>query len=238
MMILPIFVYLFHLDPKIAVIYSLFVIGASSVLGAISHFRMGNVNLKLVLSFGLPSVLAVILTRKLLLPLLPEVIFTWGNFEMKQSAFLLIIFAILMIAAAIYMIINAPKQDHPDGQIQINWFALIVQGLFVGFLTGLVGAGGGFLIIPALVYFTKVSIKFAIGTSLTIIACNTLIGFLGSIGSVEMDWSFILLFSTLTGSGILIGSYWSRKINPIKLKKAFGYLILIVACFMMVKELL
>lgn len=237
MMILPIFVYLFHVEPKLAVLYSLFVIGFSSVLGALSHFRMGHVNLKLVLSFGLPSVISVLLTRTWLLPLLPEVIFEAGGYQLKQTTFLLVLFALLMVVAAVYMIINAPKSDNPEGNIQINWTALVLQGLLVGILTGLVGAGGGFLIIPALVYFTKMPIKYAVGTSLTIIACNTLIGFAGSVSNATIDWSFVLVFAALTGIGILFGSFWSRKINPIKLKAAFGYFILLVAALMIFKEI-
>lgn len=236
-LILPIFVYIFGFDPLQAIVYSLFVIALSSTVGAFSHYKKGNVNLKIVLLFGLSSIASVLVTRKFIVPNLPDVIFTVGDFELKQSVFLLIIFALLMIGAALVMLKKNKDSKQEQQKVKISWLGLIVQGILIGLLTGLVGAGGGFLIVPALIYFTRVSIRIAIGTSLSIIACNTSIGFLGSINDFTIDWTFLIVFASLMIVGILSGIRIAAKLDQAKLKKAFAFLILAVAVFMITKEL-
>ena len=214
MMILPIFIYIFQLDADVAIVYSLFVIAFSSLIGSFSHYRMGHVNLKLLL-----------------------VILSIGAFELKQATFLILIFVSLMIGAAVVMLRKKNTTVDEVQEVKINWLGLLLQGLFVGMLTGLVGAGGGFLIVPALMYFTKVPIRIAVGTSLSIIACNTSMGFVGAIGTIVIDWEFVMLFAALMGAGILLGSKVSKRLDQVKMKKAFGLLILVVAAFMLSKEL-
>lgn len=238
MMILPIFVYIFMLEPALAVTYSLFVVGIASFFGASSHYKQGNVNLKIVLYFGLPSVISVILTRNYILASIPDPIIDFKGIYLSKAAFLLMFFATMMLFTAYSMIKNRNAQYVNKKNDDIRWLALSFEGFVVGLVTGLVGAGGGFLIIPALLYFAKIPMKQAIGTSLSIIAINTLIGFFSSFYLYQLDWSFIGIFTVLTTIGILIGSQLSKRIKAQNLKLIFGYFILIVAIYIITKELL
>lgn len=236
MIILPIFVYIFKLDPPLAVVYSLFVVGFSSLIGASAHFKLGNVNYKIALVFGLPSVLSVILTRKLVLPLIPDVLIDFSWFHLDKNTFLLSFFAFMMLFASYFMLTDKNQNTKNRKVNRVSYGALAFEGLVVGFVTALVGAGGGFLIIPALIYFAKLPIKMAIGTSLSIIAINSLIGFSSSAFQYEIDWKFLGIFSVITSVGIVFGTRLSKKINPDKLKKAFSIFILILGTMMIVKE--
>ncbi len=236
MIILPIFVYLFHIEPSLAVSYSLFVVGFSSLIGASAHFRLGNVKLKTALIFGIPSVLSVLCTRKFILPNLPENIIDFSFFVLDKNTFLMSFFAIMMLFAAYFMFTDRNKNVSLKKDHKTNLFALAFEGLVVGLVTGLVGAGGGFLIIPALIYFAKLPIKVAIGTSLTIIAFNSLIGFAGTALDFRIDWKFLGSFSLITSIGILIGTNLSKKINADKLKVAFSIFILVLGTFIIVRE--
>jgi uncharacterized membrane protein YfcA len=121
---------------------------------------------------------------------------------------------------------------------EFNYFIIIIEGFVVGILTGLVGAGGGFLIIPALVLFANLPMKRAVATSLMIISIKSLIGFLGDIGNIEIDWEFLLIFSILSIIGIIIGIYLSNFIDGKKIKKAFGWFVLVMAIYIIIKEIL
>ncbi|MGV3629698.1 MAG: sulfite exporter TauE/SafE family protein [Bacteroidota bacterium] len=236
MMILPIFVYILHIDPPLAVVYSLFIVGIASLIGASAHFRLGNVHLRTALIFGIPSIASVILTRKVVLPHIPEVIIDFNWFHLDKNTFLLSFFAFMMLFAAYFMLTDKNKNVKENKKSQSGFGALAFEGIVVGFVTALVGAGGGFLIIPALLYFARLPIKRAIGTSLTIIALNSLIGFASSASQYELDWVFLLAFSAVTSVGILVGTQLSKKIKGQKLKKAFAVMVLILGTFIVVKE--
>ncbi|MCO4292687.1 sulfite exporter TauE/SafE family protein [Solitalea sp. MAHUQ-68] len=235
----PILVYLFNVNTVQATAYSLFIVGLTSAVGSVSHFKQGNIDWRSVLLFGLPSVFSVFITRSFLVKFIPETVVSFGEITIDKSMFLLLLFAVVMLFAA-YSMIKKPKYTESiNSKVTPDNILLIAQGLFVGELTGLVGAGGGFLIIPALVLMANLPIKKAIGTSLVIIVLNSLVGFLSNhVGIQASDWSFMLKFFGIAAVGILIGSTLSKKVSNEKLKPAFGWFVLVMGSFIIIKELL
>lgn len=231
----PVLVYLFAVDTVLATTYSLFVVGSTSLVGSFSYFKKGLIATKTALLFGLPSIVAVFLTRHYLLTAIPEHITTIGSFELSRSILLMVFFAILMVFAS-YSMIKNDREEHAENQPPSNNFWVIVQGLMVGLVTGLIGAGGGFLIIPALVNLLKLPMKTAIGTSLIIIAVNSLMGFGFSIGHYPIAWPFLLIVTLIAIIGIFIGTYLSTKIEGKKLKPAFGWFVLVMGIYILIKE--
>ncbi|MCJ7935405.1 MAG: sulfite exporter TauE/SafE family protein [Chryseobacterium sp.] len=234
----PVLVYLFGIDAFLATEYSLFVVGISSLAGSFSYFKKGLVNFKTALVFGLPSVVSIFLTRIYLLPLIPEQVARIKDFTVNRNIFLLLIFAGLMILSSYKMIINnASAESLEDTTDKNNALLAAGQGSIVGVLTGLVGAGGGFMIIPALVSLLKIPMKMAIGTSLVIISLNSLIGFFSSVSTMNIEWSLLISITAIAVVGIMIGSQLSRKIDGKKLKPAFGWFILIMGIYIITKEI-
>jgi uncharacterized membrane protein YfcA len=238
----PVLVYLLGISPVTATAYSLFIVGFSSLVGGLSYAKKGLVNYKTGVVFTIPAFISVYLTRLLLVPALPETWFVVGGLQITKSIGIMVIFAILMIAASYSMIKDrkALKKELKDVKTskKFNYPLIIIEGLVVGALTGLVGAGGGFLIIPALVVLAKLPMKEAVGTSLLIIAAKSLIGFIGDIQSGgDIDWLFLTIFTTIAGAGIFIGTYLSNLIDGQKLKKGFGWFVLIMGSVMIYKEL-
>ncbi len=244
----PVLVYLFHIEPVVATAYSLFVVGLTSSVGAFNYFKQGLVKLKTAFVFGIPSIFSVFLTRQYLVPAIPDEIFSSGSFILTKGIFLMILFAILMILASYKMIksnsakkskeINPTKEDKINQEkTSFNYPMVILQGLIVGVITGLVGAGGGFIIIPALVFLLGLEMKEAIGTSLTIITLNSLFGFLVSQNQIQTDWKLLLILSAMSVLGIFIGMAISKKIDGAKLKPIFGWFVLIMGSYILLKEL-
>jgi uncharacterized membrane protein YfcA len=235
----PILVYLFHQTPEIATSYSLFIVGITSLIGAFAYYKRGEIDIKTSLLFGAPSILAVYFTRKFLLPSLPPTLWSWGNIEITKDLGLMLLFAILMIAASVSMIRNKKADNTPfRTRAKTSTILLIfLEGTVVGILTGLVGAGGGFLIIPALVLLTGLPMKKAIGSSLLIISFKSLIGFSGDVTRLEIDYFFLLTLSLLAILGIIMGGKLSTKINEKKLKPAFGWFVLIMGIYILWKEI-
>lgn len=233
----PVLVYLFHVNPVLATTYSLFIVGSTSVVGSVSYFKKGLVNLKMAVIFGIPSILAVFLTRTFVIPAIPNEVFSIGNFTVTKSILLLLLFAFLMMVASHKMIRKCPDCNEDETKIpELNFGLIFFQGTLVGFTTGLIGAGGGFLIIPALVNLLKLPMKTAIGTSLLIIAVNSLSGFLFSLPHTIINWNFLLMMSMLAMIGIFIGMAISKKIDGKKLKPAFGWFVLIMGIYIIIKE--
>jgi uncharacterized membrane protein YfcA len=235
----PILVYLFGLNPALATSYSLFVVGSTSSVGALSHSKMGDVDWKAVIFFGLPSVVTVFITRHWLVPILPDPWLKAGNYDITKSEGLLFLFGMLMLAASIKMI-TAKKQTNQQ-QKSSSTITVVAQGLVLGVITGLLGAGGGFLIIPALILLMRLDMKKAIGSSLVIIAINSLVGFLGSLHHEEkgsIDWRFLIEFTAIAIAGIIAGSILSKKVSSEKLKPAFGWFVLVMGVYIIAKELL
>lgn len=237
---IPLLVYVFGIDPLIATTYSLFIVGSTSLFGGIPKYTQGLVNLKMALLFGIPSIASVLLTRAFIAPAIPMNILRIGNFHLTKPVFLMLLFASLMIGASLSMIKERKfgKKLLKSGEPEHKNSLIILEGLMVGMLTGLVGAGGGFLIIPALVMFGRLSMKVAVGTSLMIIAANSLIGFLGGLAhhTNEIDWKFLSIITILAISGIFIGHRISKKWDGNKLKKNFGRIILVIGIGILINE--
>lgn len=234
----PVLVYLFGLDATLATTYSLFVVGTTSTIGSVSYFKRGLVDIKTAFFFGVPSVVAVLLTRAYIVPAIPQEIFTLGDFTLTRSILLMLLFAILMLLASFSMIRKSGDNNLAAAKKNTPAFVVLFQGIMVGIVTGLIGAGGGFLIIPALVNMLKLPIKTAIGTSLFIIAVNSLTGFFFSLNNQPVQWLFILTIAVIAIAGILIGSFLSTKIDGKKLKPAFGWFVLVMGIYILVKETL
>ncbi|MDZ4716499.1 MAG: sulfite exporter TauE/SafE family protein [Cytophagales bacterium] len=233
---IPILVYLFAIEPVRATAYSLFVVGITSVAGSVPKYREGLVSIRTGFLFGIPSVLTIFSTRKWIVPAIPDVVLQAGDFIVTKRLLLLGLFAVLMVLAAIPMIRSKQGQQEQSGQVRIGM--VILQGSFIGFLTGLVGAGGGFLIIPALVFFTGLSFKKAAGTSLFIIAMNSMMGFLGDVLNYPMDWVFLIKISALAVFGIFVGTRISTHLDGLLLRKVFGWLVLLMGIYILVREAL
>jgi len=235
----PILVYVMGLNPVLATSYSLFIVGSTSMVGAVDNYRKGFVNIKTALLFGAFSISTVFLTRKFIMPAIPHTLFANTGFHITQAMATMILFAVLMLMASTAMIKNG-KVNMPEHTIvkkDINLFKLAGFGILIGLLTGLLGAGGGFLLIPVLVLILKMPMKQAVGTSLLIIALNSLIGFTGDIGHFNINWKFLLSISLVAITGIFIGGSFSKKTDPNKLKKAFGWFVLVMGVYIIFHEL-
>ena len=236
----PILVYLFSVDAVLATAYSLFIVGLTSLVGSFSHMRLGNIHWRTALVFGVPSIIAVFLTRAYLVPALPDPLFHLGDTAVSKSLGMLVFFALLMVVAA-YSMIRTPslaKASAAADPVTFNYPLILCEGLVVGAITGLVGAGGGFLIIPALVLFAKLPMKQAVGTSLMIIAAKSLIGFTGDLRGDELiDWTFLITFSVIAIGGIIAGSRMSKHIPNDRLKPAFGWFVLVMGICIIGREL-
>lgn len=233
---IPILVYIFHVDAVVASAYSLFIVGVTSLVGAIPKYKDHLVDLRTGLLFGIPSILAIFSTRKWIVPAIPDVVLQLEDFLLTKRLLLLGLFAVLMILASLSMIREKKKEIRQD-KLPNQTFLLIIEGMLIGLLTGLVGAGGGFLIIPALVLLTGLPFKTAVGTSLFIIAINSLMGFLGDVLNFKMDWIFLISITTLAVGGILVGSQLSKRISAKRLRISFAWFVLVMGLGILTKEL-
>lgn len=232
----PVLVYLFTISPAVAISYSLFIVGLTSLIGAINYHRKGYVHFRTVLLFGSSSIVTVFLTRKLIIPLIPDILFTIGSYSVTHSLVVMIAFAILMLFASASMIKD--RQNTIPVQTKEKPIRLLAYGILIGIVTGFLGAGGGFLLIPTLVLFMRLPMKQAVGTSLLIIALNSLGGFIGDLGEYKLDWKFLITVTTVAGAGIFVGGYFNGKLNGEKLKKGFGWFVLMMGIYILGRELL
>ncbi|MET3114935.1 putative membrane protein YfcA [Pedobacter sp. CG_S7] len=234
----PVMVYLFGVNPLLATSYSLFIVGTTSLVGAYNNFRKGLVNVKTALLFGMSSITTVFLIRKFVIPAIPQHLINLGDFEVTENIMTMVLFAILMLAASIAMIRDKKIIDPEIAATKpVNLPKLLLYGIGIGIATGLLGAGGGFLLIPTLVLLVGMPMKEAVGTSLLIIALNSLIGFAGDLGHFQIDWFFLLKISAIASVGIFAGGYLNKRINSNKLKKGFGWFVLIMGCYILIKEI-
>ncbi|MGF1922939.1 MAG: sulfite exporter TauE/SafE family protein [Bacteroidia bacterium] len=232
---IPVLVYLMQIVPSTATVYSLFIVGVSALAGSIKGVKQKLLSTRVVLFFGIPSVLSIFVMRKFIVPLLPEVLFTADRFVFTKDLLIMSLSAILMILSSVSMIRKNPISAGDETQLATD--KIIFQGIVIGMLTGFVGVGGGFLIIPTLIYKARLTMKKAVATSLVIIAFNSLIGFAGSIGTIKIDWIFLLTFTGFAVVGIFTGMFLSQKISSEKLKPAFGWFILATGMYILIKEI-
>lgn len=230
----PLLVYLLAYNPVVATAYSLFVVGTSSVVGVIQKHQKNLVDFKTGLAFSFPSFLAVYISRRYLVPNIPDQLFTINSFVLTKEMAIMVFFALVMLIASTSMIRTKVKSE--ELFIKQPYYKTFIQGLVIGVITGLIGAGGGFLYVPALVLWAGLTMKNAVGTSLVIVSINSIIGFIGDLHSLQIDWLFLLTFTSLTILGTLVGGYLSKYVSNKKLKKGFGYFIFIMAIYIMIKE--
>lgn len=233
----PVLVYLFGVAPLPATAYSLFIVGITALAGSFAYMRAREVDYRAALHFGVPSLVAVFLTRSMLVPALPDTLFSLAGMAVTRDLFIMLLFAALMLAASVSMI-RRTKPIVGTETRRAKPLLAVLEGVVVGVLTGLVGAGGGFLIIPALVLLGGLPMKQAVGTSLLIIAAKSLIGFTGDALRVPMDWGFLATISALAILGIVLGALLARRLRPETLKPAFGWFTLLMGTAILFKELL
>ncbi len=232
----PILVYIFSIPPVVATGYSLFLVGLTSLFGVIGYARKKQVNFRVGFVFSIPALIGVFSARKFVVPALPATLFSIGNFTVSKDLAIMVLFALMMLAASFSMIRgkkpaeasdeNAKKHEVSEGKKAL---LIAIEGLVVGLLTGLVGAGGGFLVIPVLVILAGLDMKEAVGTSLIVIAIKSLTGFLGELGGNHViDWMFLGGFSVFTTIGVFLGGWLSKFVPGDKLKPAFGWFVLIM----------
>jgi uncharacterized protein len=230
----PILVYLMSINPVTATAYSLFIVGTTSTFGAIQNYRKNLVDIKNGFIFAIPSFIAVYLTRKYIVPEIPKVIIE-SPILITKDTFLMLFFAVIMVFGALSVL--KKKSQNTNSEEKRNLILIGIQTFTIGIIIGLVGAGGGFLIIPSLILFAKLPMKKAVGTSLFIIAMNSLVGFIGDVQNLEIDWLFLLTFSAISVVGIFIGMYLTKYTNESQLKKIFAYFVLIMAAIILLKEM-
>ena len=232
---LPVLVYLFSVSPTLAISYSLFIVGVTSLVGAFNNHLRGLVHIKTVALFGSSSITTVFIARKFIIPFLPDVFFRIGNFTVTHSLFVMVVFAILMLAASVSMIRS--RKIQPEKKAPQKSYFIVIYGVLIGLVTGFLGAGGGFLLIPALVIIMKLPMKEAIGTSLLIIALNSLIGFAADMGLHPVNWRLLIVVTSIAIAGIFAGVYLNQKLESEKLKKGFGWFVLVMGIYIIVKEI-
>jgi uncharacterized membrane protein YfcA len=233
----PILVYVMGISPTLATAYSLFVIGTTSLVGGIQKANQKLVDFKKVISFGIPAVLSVFATRKVLMPQIPDIIISTENFVLTKSIMIMVFFAFVMIFASVRMI-RPPKEKIQREEVQLKYFKIALFGALIGLISGFVGAGGGFLIVPTLLFFAKTPIKTAVGTSLFIVSAQSLIGFLGDVMSKQViDWKLLEFFTLASIIGIFIGNFVAKKVDDKKLKTGFGWFVLSMGFYIIIREL-
>ena len=235
----PVLVYLFGITPEMSTAYSLFIVGITSLVGAFRNASLGQIEYKIAVVFAVPAFIAVYLTRRFLVPSIPDPVFSTELMTLSKDTAIMVFFALIMLAASVSMIRSHKDEIEVAQKLVFNYPAIIIEGALVGVLTGVVGAGGGFLIIPALVLFAKLPMKKAVGTSLLIIAFKSLIGFKGDLDRPDLiiDWTLLWSISAIAIGGIFVGIYLTRFIDGTKLKKGFGWFVLAMAVYIILKQI-
>jgi len=231
----PVLVYLFSVQPSLATSYSLFIVGVTSLVGAYKNYRKRLVHLKTALIFSASSVTIVFAIRKFIIPQLPKVFFSIGSFDVTESFVITVVYAAIMYAVLSSMLSNKPFISGETKERDI--LLILIYGTAIGVITGFLGVGGGFLLIPTLVLLMKLPMKHAIGTSLLIITFNSLIGFTGDLGHFNIQWPFLLSITFTAVIGLLIGDALNKKVDGDKLRKIFGWFILVMSIYIIAREI-
>jgi uncharacterized protein len=238
---LPILVFVVGIEPQYATIYSSFVVGITSLVGTVRNILKKQLHLLSAFVFFIPSLLMMLLVKRYIMPEIPDELYEFESIILTKDIALMIFFAIIMMLASVNMIrgnqFSADNQDIKD--INFNYKSISLQGAIVGILTALLGVGGGFLIVPALVTYAKLPIRLTIGTSLLIITFNSLSAFLFDFLEIEyaLDWQFLIIFTIISVIGFFVGIWLSKFIKAGQLKKGFGYFILFMAFYTLAKQI-
>ena len=233
----PIFVYLFKLNPVIATSYSMFVVGFSSAFGTLINIKKQLIEYKTAFIFIFPALISVFLTRRFIIPNLPDILLSIQSFVLTKEMALMLLFSVIILLSAVFMM-KKPKTDIPQNLNPPKKYSLLVFiGLGVGLLTGLVGAGGGFIIVPSLVLFARLTVKQAVATSMIIITFNSLIGFSADLSLIDIKWDFLVVFTTLSILGIFVGTYISNYVRESTLKTNFSRFMILMAFVIILKEI-
>ena len=234
----PILVFLMGVGAAEATAYSLFIVGMTALFGMYTYYKQGLIQFKIGFVFAIPAFIAVYSVRLFLMPALPEHIAQIGSWDLSKDTLILVVFALVMMMAA-YAMIKPSNIKESEEQKPLNLPLIAAEGLLVGGVTGFVGAGGGFLIIPALVLLAGLSMKQAVGTSLMIIAFKSLLGFVGDIqAGLVVDWLLLFEVFGLSIVGVFVGGKLCRTLDSNKLKPAFGYFVLVMGLIILSRELL
>lgn len=236
----PILVFLFKESPVVATGYSLFIVGIASILGAIRYHLQGLIHYRAGIIFAIPAFIGAFVARRFVVSAIPDVLWTSSSgWELTRGSLIMAVFGVIMISASVSMIRPSKKPAHADNPpARFNYPLIGLEGFFVGALTGFVGAGGGFLVIPALVLLAQIPMKQAIGTSLLIIAAKSLVGFIGDLAAgATIAWPFLLSATAIASFGIFGGTYLSRFVTADKLKPAFGWFVLVMGLFVIGQQL-
>lgn len=235
MLTVPILVYIFAVNPDVSTSYSLFIVGLTAAVGAIRNYQKQLIDIKTGLLFAITSLFSLLLTRKFFMPLIPQHLFNIGDLQIGKNLLIMVVFAFLMIASSFSMI---RKKQNTATTNEYNFYKMTLIGLGLGFISGFLGAGGGFLIIPALVFFANLPMKKAIGTSLFIIAFNSLFGFGADLlNGVKIEFQLLIGVAFAAILGMFLGIYLSKNISGDKLKPAFGWFVLAMGIYVMFKEI-
>ncbi|QRR01613.1 sulfite exporter TauE/SafE family protein [Dyadobacter sandarakinus] len=232
----PVLVYLFGVPPLLSTSYSLFIVGSTSLIGAIRNYKNGLLNVRTALLFGATSVTTVFLVRKFLIPQIPNQLFELGDFQVTEPILTMALFGVLMIAASVGMIKDNTQSAKKAQRQGHSFFKLFAFGTGIGLTTGLLGAGGGFLLIPTLVLLLGMPMKEAVGTSLLIIALNSLIGFAGDLGHFQIYWGFLLTVTSIAIAGLFLGGLIGNYLNVDRLKRGFGWFVLVMGAYIIIHE--
>lgn len=232
---IPVFVYLFHVDPYLASSYSLLIVASSSLLSSVDNWRSKRILFKPAFFFVFPIVITSLVIRQLILPRIPEIISITDSFQFERNSGLMIIYALIIIAISLVAL-----QSRKEVASQKNNYSLVVlQAIIVGIITGFIGNGGGFLIVPAMLYVLKIPIKNAIATTLFVVSITSSVNFIGDQFTIlKFEWSFVLTFLISTLLGVLVGNQFKNKISEVSLRKIFNYFILLLGVGILFFELI
>ena len=230
-------VYVFCISPVLSASYTLLNVCTISIIGFVQYYRKGLVDINMGLLYALPTLLMVFCMRRFIMPAIPDIIFSNERFTITKNLLVMLAFSLLMITIA-WSMIRRPVYTPAVNQKRPSSFVMILPGIFTGLLTGFAGAGGGFVIVPALVFFGGLEIKKAIGTSLFIIAINTSTGFIGDYSAgVNYDWFFLIKLVAATVAGMVLSGRIMVKMSNEKLRRLFAYTILTMGCWVIIREL-
>lgn len=229
----PVLVFLFGMPPMLTTSYSLFIVGVTSLMASLTKFKQGDVSVAPAIAFGTTSMMVVSLLRHFVVPLIPESLGNIGSVPMSYSLLSMVLFAILMMVSAAFMINSRRPGCATDNESVARWWMTIPYAILVGIVTGFLGAGGGFIVIPVMTLFLGMDIKKAVGTSLAVIAMNSLCGFANDLGRVAIDWPFLLLITAIAVLGSITGLRVASNIDSKRLKSGFGWFVLVLGVLIM-----